>query len=124
MNADKFLSLKKGSFIHDPNSGDEWIVISVFNNLIEAKCTRATDKFFLGEIVEWNCVVSDYFIEGKFPNTSPWISCKDSLPNKGEYVFVRMNDNTHFVASLENNKFYDNVEGMDLQPTHWMHIPE
>lgn len=127
MNEKDFLDLAIGDYIHSKENGDEWIVEENDGTFVGCKCTTASMDYSLGEFVDFHYAASNYFTKGKIKPISPWISCKDSLPNENEIVLVRLNlgDSDYDIAYQMSGIFYEQrkSDGI-LEVESWMHIPE
>jgi len=129
MTGQDFLNLKIGDYIHDIDNGDEWIVESNDGLYVNCRCTIAGLKgHWIDKEYPWMASIAHYFTKGKLKQSSPWISCKDSLPNEGEQVFVNDLHRGYLVAYLEKYEdrmyFIEKQECIELEVEFWMRIPQ
>lgn len=137
LNIEQIDSLVEGSIVHLSTTREEWelspITAEQQRHLdycdFVGKCVSVglRHNLMTGHSVLFNKEDLIIYNLGRYQKTaqnSPWISCKERMPNLGEVVFVRLIGGGHAISFNETGTFQDKTHFGELQVEAWMPIPE
>ena len=79
----------------------------------------------LEELLRKHCALFDEFkgrvLRGEF--RSRWLPVTEFIPDEGEFLFARLDDDTFIVAKYADGKFDLGGDETTASVTHWVYVP-